>query len=168
VILLRKGRAAILFRKCAMSPSPSVLRISPMAAVADMDQTLAFYEEAPGFTPVRRAADDSIVQRDGRAIHFQKAAGEEVLRAMRNHTEFYIEVSAFVRFSEICFWGELHAGDSDAQLGERFSSKSTRGILTARRFMRLARRDGFSSGGFENTFAEIPGNTGFGEGVWWS
>ncbi len=75
-----------------MNPSPSVLRISPMLAVGNMDETLAFYHEVLGFSPVRRSPEYSIVERDGLTIHFQRAADEEVLRSMREHTEFYIEV----------------------------------------------------------------------------
>lgn len=75
-----------------MNPSPSVLRISPMLAAANMDETLAFYQEVLGFSPVRRSPGYSIVQRDGLTIHFQRAADEEVLRSMREHTEIYIEV----------------------------------------------------------------------------
>jgi catechol 2,3-dioxygenase-like lactoylglutathione lyase family enzyme len=75
-----------------MNPSLSVLRISPMLAAANMDETLAFYQEVLGFSPVRRSPDYSIVQRDGLTIHFQRAADEEVLRSMREHTEIYIEV----------------------------------------------------------------------------
>jgi catechol 2,3-dioxygenase-like lactoylglutathione lyase family enzyme len=75
-----------------MNSSPSVLRISPMLATDDMDATLAFYQEVLGFTPVKCSPAYSIVQRDGLTIHFQRAAGEEVLRSMREHTEIYIEV----------------------------------------------------------------------------
>jgi catechol 2,3-dioxygenase-like lactoylglutathione lyase family enzyme len=63
-----------------------------MLATGDMDAALAFYQEVLGFTPVRRSPAYSIVQRDGLTIHFQRAAGEEVLRSMREHTEIYIEV----------------------------------------------------------------------------
>jgi catechol 2,3-dioxygenase-like lactoylglutathione lyase family enzyme len=75
-----------------MNPSPSVLRISPMLATANMDETLAFYHEVLGFSPIRQSPNYSIVQRDGFTIHFQRAADETVLRSMREHTEFYIEV----------------------------------------------------------------------------
>jgi catechol 2,3-dioxygenase-like lactoylglutathione lyase family enzyme len=75
-----------------MNPAPSVLRISPMLAAANMDKTLAFYQEVLGFSPLRCSPDYSIVQRDGLTIHFQRAADDEVLRSMREHTEFYIEV----------------------------------------------------------------------------
>ena len=33
-----------------MNPSLSVLRISPMMATANMDETLAFYQEVLGFS----------------------------------------------------------------------------------------------------------------------
>jgi catechol 2,3-dioxygenase-like lactoylglutathione lyase family enzyme len=63
-----------------------------MLATANMEGTLAFYREVLGFSPVRHSPDYSIVQRDGLTIHFQRAADENVLRSMREHTEIYIEV----------------------------------------------------------------------------
>jgi catechol 2,3-dioxygenase-like lactoylglutathione lyase family enzyme len=63
-----------------------------MLAVADMDSTLRFYQEILGFSVVLQSPAYSIVQRDGLTIHFQRAAGEDVLRSMSEHTEFYIEV----------------------------------------------------------------------------
>lgn len=68
-------------------------RISPMLAVADMEETLVFYEEVLGFKPIMKSSTYSIVERDGQTIHFQKAASEEVMRCVRGHTEIYIEVS---------------------------------------------------------------------------
>ena len=68
-------------------------KISPMLAVADMEETLAFYHEVLGFTPCMKAPEYSIVKRDGQTIHFQKAASEEVMNCVRGHTEIYIEVS---------------------------------------------------------------------------
>lgn len=68
-------------------------RISPMLAVADMEETLVFYEEVLGFKPIMKSSAYSIVERDGQTIHFQKAASEEVMRCVRGHTEIYIEVS---------------------------------------------------------------------------
>jgi len=75
-----------------MNPCPSDLRISPMLATANMDETLAFYQEVLDFSPVHQSPHYSIFQRDGLTIHFQRAADETVLRSMREHTEFYIEV----------------------------------------------------------------------------
>jgi catechol 2,3-dioxygenase-like lactoylglutathione lyase family enzyme len=63
-----------------------------MLATASMEETLAFYQEVLGFSTVRQSPDYSIVQRDGLTIHIQRAADEEVLRSMREHTEIYIEV----------------------------------------------------------------------------
>ena len=68
-------------------------RISPMLAVADMEETLAFYQEVLGFKPIMKSPEYSIVGRDGQTIHFQKAASEEVMNCVRGHTEIYIEVS---------------------------------------------------------------------------
>ena len=42
----------------------------------------------------------SIVERDGQTIHLQKAASEEVMKCMREHTEIYIEVSGIVALWE--------------------------------------------------------------------
>jgi len=63
-----------------------------MLAVADMEATLHFYQTILGFSVVMQSPEYSIVQRDGLTIHYQRAAGEDVLRSMREHTEFYIEV----------------------------------------------------------------------------
>jgi len=75
-----------------LAATTTVLRISPMLAVADMEATLHFYQTILGFSVVMQSPEYSIVQRDGLTIHFQRAAGEDVLRSMREHTEFYIEV----------------------------------------------------------------------------
>jgi catechol 2,3-dioxygenase-like lactoylglutathione lyase family enzyme len=68
-------------------------RISPMLAVADMDETIRFYEDTLGFKPVMKSPEYSVIERDGQSIHFQKAASEEVMKCVRGHTEIYIEVS---------------------------------------------------------------------------
>jgi len=75
-------------------PNPTVTkRISPMLVAADMEETLAFYQEVLGFTPIMKSPEYAIVERDGQTIHFQKAASEEVMTCVRGHTEIYIEVS---------------------------------------------------------------------------
>ena len=77
-----------------MIPNTSVAkRISPMLAAADMEETILFYQSVLGFTPTMKSPEYSIVQRDGQTIHFQKAASEEVMKCVREHTEIYIEVS---------------------------------------------------------------------------
>jgi catechol 2,3-dioxygenase-like lactoylglutathione lyase family enzyme len=68
-------------------------RISPMLAVADMDETIAFYHDVLGFTPTMKSQEYSIMERDGQTIHFMKAASEEVMKCVRGHAEIYIEVS---------------------------------------------------------------------------
>jgi catechol 2,3-dioxygenase-like lactoylglutathione lyase family enzyme len=68
-------------------------RISPMLAVANMDETVSFYRDMLGFRPTLESPEYSIVERDGQTIHFMKAASEEVMRCVRGHTEIYIEVS---------------------------------------------------------------------------
>jgi catechol 2,3-dioxygenase-like lactoylglutathione lyase family enzyme len=69
-----------------------VKRISPMLAVADMDETLRFYAIVLGFSVVRESPGYSIVERDGASIHFMKATDESVMAAVRGHADIYIEV----------------------------------------------------------------------------
>lgn len=68
-------------------------RISPMLAVANMEETVEFYRTILGFAAIVKAPDYSIVGRDGQTIHFMRAASEEVMKCVRGHTEIYIEVS---------------------------------------------------------------------------
>jgi hypothetical protein len=68
-------------------------KISPMLAVVNLEETLAFYHDILGFTPTIKSSEYSIVERDGQTIHFMKAASEEVMKCVRGHTEIYIEVS---------------------------------------------------------------------------
>ena len=68
-------------------------RISPMLAVANMEETILFYQSVLGFKPTMQSPDYSIVERDGQTIHFQKAESEEVMNCVRGHAEIYIEVS---------------------------------------------------------------------------
>ena len=77
-----------------MNTPSTVKRISPMLAVANMEETVAFYQNVLLFTPVMQSPEYSIVERDGQSIHFMKAASEEVMKCVRGHTEIYIEVSA--------------------------------------------------------------------------
>jgi catechol 2,3-dioxygenase-like lactoylglutathione lyase family enzyme len=67
-------------------------RISPMLAVASMEETIAFYQDVLGFVPTLKSPEYAIVERDGQTIHFMKAASEEVMKCVRGHTEIYIEV----------------------------------------------------------------------------
>src|SRR6266849_4793965 len=68
-------------------------KISPMLAVANMEETIVFYKSVLGFTPTLKSPEYSILERDGQTIHFMKAASEEVMRCVRGHAEIYIEVS---------------------------------------------------------------------------
>jgi predicted enzyme related to lactoylglutathione lyase len=68
-------------------------KISPMLAVADMEETLGFYKEVLGFSARMKSPEYAIVERDGQTIHFMKAASEHVMECVRGHTEIYIEVS---------------------------------------------------------------------------
>jgi catechol 2,3-dioxygenase-like lactoylglutathione lyase family enzyme len=76
-----------------MSGATIAKRISPMLAVADMDETIRFYGDLLGFLAVKTSPEYSIVERDGQSTDFQKAASEEVMNCVRGHTEIYIEVS---------------------------------------------------------------------------
>ena len=76
-----------------MSDACVAKKISPMLAVADMEETIDFYQAVLGFALVLRSREYSIVERNGQTIHFQKAASEEVMNCVRGHTEIYIEVS---------------------------------------------------------------------------
>ncbi len=75
-------------------------KISPMLAVANMEETLMFYRDVLGFNAVMKSPQYSIVERDGQTIHFMNAASEEVLRCVRGHTEIYIEVSGIASLWE--------------------------------------------------------------------
>jgi catechol 2,3-dioxygenase-like lactoylglutathione lyase family enzyme len=77
----------------SMPATYTAKKISPMLAVADMEETLAFYHDVLGFAAMIKSPGYSIVERDGQTIHFMRAASEEVMRCVRGHTEIYIEVS---------------------------------------------------------------------------
>jgi catechol 2,3-dioxygenase-like lactoylglutathione lyase family enzyme len=76
-----------------MAELSTVRKISPMLAVSNMEESLAFYQDILGFKTVLKSPDYSIVERDGQTIHFQKALSEEVMNCVRGHTEIYVEVS---------------------------------------------------------------------------
>jgi predicted enzyme related to lactoylglutathione lyase len=79
--------------EAAITATYTARKISPMLAAANMEETLAFYHDVLGFTPMMKSAEYAIVERDGQTIHFMKAASEEVMKCVRGHTEIYIEVS---------------------------------------------------------------------------
>src|SRR5271155_6280612 len=68
-------------------------RISPMLAVANIDEAIAFYQTVLGFSVMLKTPEYSVIERDGQTIHFQLAASDEVMKCVRDHTEIYIEVS---------------------------------------------------------------------------
>ena len=76
-----------------MTSTATAKRISPMLATDNMDASILFFQNVLGFTPIRKSPSYSIIERDGQTIHFQKAASEEVMKSMREHTEIYIEVT---------------------------------------------------------------------------
>jgi predicted enzyme related to lactoylglutathione lyase len=97
-------------------PAPcNVKRISPMLAVADMEETLGFYRDVLGFSATIQTAEYSIVERDGQTIHFMKAASEEVMRCVRGHTEIYLEVSGIA-----ALWDHVKTFKDRYQLRELF------------------------------------------------
>lgn len=70
-----------------------VKRISPMLPVANLDETVGFYCDVLGFSVVKKFPEYAIVERDGATIHLMPAADETVLKAVRGHTDIYIEVN---------------------------------------------------------------------------
>lgn len=52
----------------ATTTAYSARKISPMLAVADMEETLDFYKELLGFKVVTRSSEYAIVERDGQTI----------------------------------------------------------------------------------------------------
>ena len=67
-----------------------------MLAVANMEETIAFYQMVLGFTITMQSPKYSIVERDGQTIHFMQAASEEVMQCVRGHAEIYIECVASI------------------------------------------------------------------------
>ncbi len=63
-----------------------------MLAVADMEETIAFYRDVLGFAAEMQSADYSIVSRDGATIHLMTAPDDNVMAYVRGHMEIYIEV----------------------------------------------------------------------------
>jgi catechol 2,3-dioxygenase-like lactoylglutathione lyase family enzyme len=76
-----------------MNATYTAKKISPMLAIANMEETLAFYQDVLGFKPMMKSSEYSIIERDGQTIHFMQAASEEVMKCVPGHTEIYIEVS---------------------------------------------------------------------------
>lgn len=76
-----------------MESAAIVKRISPMLATDNMEETILFYQTVLGFKTFMKSAEYAIVERDSLTIHLQKAADEETMKCVREHTEIYIEVS---------------------------------------------------------------------------
>lgn len=76
-----------------MEPKFTVKRVSPMLVAGDLAVTLEFYTAVLGFAVTLNSPGYAIVERDGATIHFMKAANEQVLQAVRGHTDIYIEVT---------------------------------------------------------------------------
>lgn len=70
----------------------TVKQISPMLAVADMQETIEFYRDVLGFEVAMESAEYSIISRDGATLHLMKATNDSVMACVSGHTEIYIEV----------------------------------------------------------------------------
>lgn len=92
-----------------------VKRISPMLAVADMEVTLDFYTRVLGFEVTLKSAAYSIVERDGATIHCTKSASAAVSKALRGHTEIYIEVADIAPL-----WNHVRQFKADYQTRDPF------------------------------------------------
>lgn len=68
-------------------------KISPMIAVASMEETLRFYTDILGLSEVMQSETYSVIERDGCSLHLMKAADDHVLECVRGHTQIYIEVT---------------------------------------------------------------------------
>ena len=62
-----------------------------MLAVANMEDTVAFYQSVLGFNPTMQSPKFSILERDGQIIYLE-AVSEETMNRLRGHIEIYIEV----------------------------------------------------------------------------
>ena len=51
-------------------------KISPMLAVTNRDEALAFYHNVLGFSARMKSAEYAIIARDSQTIHFMKAASQ--------------------------------------------------------------------------------------------
>lgn len=76
-----------------MTAIPVAKRISPMLATNDMKRTILFYDKVLGFRPSLESPNYLVLELDGQTIHFQNAASDKVMQSMRQHTEFYLELS---------------------------------------------------------------------------
>jgi len=68
-----------------------------------------------GFTPTFKSSEYAIVERRWPTINFQKAASEEVMQCVREHTEIYIEV-----FWHSCFVGACEELQKPIQIRDLF------------------------------------------------
>ena len=64
-----------------------------MLAAEDMEATLDFYTRVLRFEVLKKSPAYAIIGRDGATVHLMKAASEAVMKAVRGHTEIYVEVS---------------------------------------------------------------------------
>jgi catechol 2,3-dioxygenase-like lactoylglutathione lyase family enzyme len=69
-----------------MNAVHAVKQISPVLAVADMQETITFYADVLGFKVYIESEEYSIIERDGFPIHLMKAADASVMDGVRGHT----------------------------------------------------------------------------------
>jgi predicted enzyme related to lactoylglutathione lyase len=87
-----------------------------MLAVADMQETILFYENVLGFIATMKSAEYSIIIRDEQTIHFMKAASEHVMECVRGHTDIYIEV-----FDIISLWNHVRTFKNKYKIRDLFN-----------------------------------------------
>ena len=90
-------------------------RISPMLAVASMQESISFYTDILEFSAQMTTPDYSIVARDGSTIHLMKGADDHVIDCVRGHTQIYIEVSDIE-----CLWDGVKAYKGRYQIRDLF------------------------------------------------
>lgn len=89
--------------------------ISPMLAVADMEETVTFYCEVLGFRALMTTEAYSVIERDGCEIHLSLAADSSVLEAVRGRTSIYVKVEGIESL-----WKEVDAKRGDYRVKDLF------------------------------------------------
>ncbi len=90
MILQRRSRSSTttaICRRITRSFMTTVKKISPMLAVADMEETVSFYTTVLGFSVPMTSPEFSIIERDGSTIFLMKAADDDVMMACSPKTD---------------------------------------------------------------------------------
>ena len=98
--------------------SGMVKQVSPMLAVRDVKESIAFYNELFGFTVVVESPDYAVISRDGQSLHLMASASEEITRIVSQHTEIYIEVDDLQ-----AFWARVQTHSGKYRVREPFDRK---------------------------------------------